>query len=415
METLIRPNAPAAAPVGDPAITAHLKQRIASTYTKKLEEVWGGTFILQGKTAGAGAVHLDGNDYLGISGHPDIVASQIAALRSSDETVIQSSVFLGLEHPTHALETRLANWIGKEDGFICQSGYAANTGLLQAVADAQTPVYIDSLAHASLWEGIHAARATGHAFRHNEPAHLERLMARHGAGLVVVDSVYSTTGAVCPLQAMIEVAERHGSMILVDESHSLGTHGPNGKGLCAELGLTDRVHFITASLAKAFAGRAGFFTMPAAMRFYILTNSFPYIFSSCLLPHEIAGLSATLDIVQQADAQRERLKMITQRLRATFAALGYPIHQGTEQIVALEAGPEPETMRVRDAFEERNVFGAVFFTPATSRNRSMLRLTLNSALTDSEVAHIEETAAAVAPIVQPWNWPIARRGARNSD
>ncbi len=275
-----------------------------------------------------------------------------------------------------------------------------------------TPVYVDTMAHTSLWEGVHAARATGHPFRHNDPEHLDRIMARHGPGVVIVDSVYSSTGALCPLQAMVETAERHGSMILVDESHSLGTHGPNGRGLCAQLGLLDRVHFITASLAKAFAGRAGFFTMPRAMRYYILNNSFPNIFSSCLLPHEIAGLAATLDVVQRADAQRTRLHQITARLRATLTALGYPIHQGTEQIIALEAGAEPDTMKLRDRLEEHNVFGAVFCAPATSRNRSMVRLTLTATLTDAEVDRIEQAAAAVAPMVQPWNWPIARRGGR---
>ena len=87
-----------------------------------------------------------------------------------------------------------------------------------------------------------------------------------GPGVVVVDSVYSTTGALCPLREMVEVVERHGAMILVDESHSLGTHGPRGAGLCAELGLGDRVHFITASLAKAVAGDATAFPASQALR-----------------------------------------------------------------------------------------------------------------------------------------------------
>ena len=393
----------------DPPLPEHLRHRIARDFTPRWNTQWGGKFVLHGRPAGPNAVRLDGNDYLGITGHPDIVAAQVASLRKDNEFVIQSGVFLLADHPARALELGMAQWMGKEDGFVCQSGYAANLGLIQAIADADTPVYVDTMAHTSLWEGVRAAKATGHAFRHNDPDHLDRMMARHGPGLVIVDSVYSTTGALCPLQAMVEVTERHSGMILVDESHSLGTHGPGGAGLCAALGLSDRVHFITASLAKAFAGRAGFFTMPAAMRYYILSESFPNIFSSCLLPHEIAGLAATLKVIQGQDAARSRLHAHTARLRASLSDMGYPIHQGTEQIIALEAGPEPDTMVLRDHMEAQGVFGAVFCAPATSRNRSLLRLTLSASLTESELSHVEDAARMVAPLVKPWEWPIARR------
>jgi len=393
----------------DPGLSAHLKQRIARDFTPRWQDQWGGKFVLHGKTAGPDAVRLDGNDYLSVTGHPDIVGAQVAALRHDREFVIQSGVFVHGEHPARSLEKSLAQWVGKEDGFVCQSGYAANVGLLQAIADAQTPVYLDTLAHTSLWEGAHAARAPAHPFRHNDPVHLDRVLARHGPGVVVVDSVYSTTGALCPLRAMVEVAERHGCMILVDESHSLGTHGPAGAGLCAELGLTDRVHFITASLAKAFAGRGGFFTAPADLRYYILSSSYPNIFSSCLLPYEIAGLGATLAVIRNRDEERQRLHAHTLRLRTSLSDMGYPIHQGTEQIISLEAGTEPDTMVLRDHLEGRGVFGAVFCAPATSRNRAMVRLTLHAALTEAELCHVETVAHEVAPLVKPWEWPIARR------
>lgn len=261
----------------------------------------------------------------------------------------------------------------------------------------------------SLWEGVRAAGAPAQPFRHNDPDHLARMIARHGPGLVIVDSVYSTTGALCPLTRIVEVAEANDCMILVDESHSLGTHGPQGRGLCAELGLTHRVHFITASLAKAFAGRAGFFTMPNELRAYLMCHSFPSIFSSCLLPHEVAGLAATLEVIAASDTARADLHRHTRRLRQTFSDLGYPIHQGSEQIISLEAGAESDTLALRDALEARGVFGAVFCAPATSRNRAMVRLTLNAALTEAELAHVEAAAAEVAPLARPWEWPIARR------
>lgn len=393
----------------EPPVWPHLRHRMEAQFRQRYEQEWGGKLLTHGRPPGPDAVRLDGNDYLAVTGHPDIVQAQVDALLRNREFIVQSGVFQHDGSPTSKLEAALAGYVGKESALLCQSGYTANLGLIQAVADAQTPVYLDGLAHMSLWEGVRAAGAPAHAFRHNDPEHLERTIQRHGPGLVIVDSVYSTTGALCPLERMVEAAERHGCMILVDESHSLGTHGPQGRGLCAQLGLTHRVHFITASLAKAFAGRAGFFTVPAALRPFVVAHSFPGIFSSCLLPQEIAGLGATLGVVQRSDEARRQLRRVTARVRSALEDLGYPIQHGSEQIVSLEAGTEVDTLGLRDALESRGVFGAVFCAPATSRNRAMVRLTLNAALTGAELDHFEAVAREIAPLVKPWDWPIARR------
>jgi len=393
----------------NPPLGVQLQERIARNFTSRWEQQWGGKFILHGRAPRADAIRLDGNDYLNVTGHPEIVQAQIDALRNNNQSVVQSSVFQPDHDPARILGMKLANWIGKEDGVICQSGFAANVGLLQTIADEKTPIYLDSLAHASLREGAHTARAPVYLFRHNDLAHLSRIITQHGPGIVVVDSVYSTTGAVCPLTEMVDIIEKNNCMILVDESHSLGTHGPNGAGLCAALGLSDRVHFITASLAKAFAGRAGFFSIPKAIHHYMVVTNNSNIFSSCLLPHEIAGLDATLKVIQHSENERLRLHENTRQIRAILSELGYPIHQGSEQIVALEAGREPDAMILRDCLEERNIFGSIFFAPATSRNRAMVRLTLNSGLMPSDVERIESVAREIAPIVKPWSWPIANR------
>jgi CAI-1 autoinducer synthase len=399
-----RPQAPV-----EPELLPHLKGRLERSFRDRWEKEWGSRLPTQGRRPGPDAVRLDGNDYLAITGHPRIVQAQLDSLRHNDEFVVQSVVFQHDGSPTSRLEAALASHLGKQRAMLCQSGYAANLGLLQVIADAETPVYLDSLAHMSLWEGVRAASAPAHAFRHNDPGHFARMARRHGPGIVVVDSVYSTTGALCPLTEMVDAAEQQGCMILVDESHSLGTHGPQGRGLCAELGLTSRVHFITASLAKAFAGRAGVFTVPEELRAFMVAHSYPGIFSSCLLPHEIAALAATLDVIRASDGAREQLRRNTQRLRAALAGLGYPIHQGSEQIISLEAGTEVDMLKLRDALESRRVFGAVFCAPATSRNRAMVRLTLSAGMTDAELEHVEAVAREIAPLVKPWDWPIARR------
>lgn len=395
--------------VGRPRLSAHLQGRITTEFAARLRDEWGGKFVTHGRAPRASDVRLDGNDYLAVTGHAEIAQAQIESIRNDREFVLQSGVFQLEGNSAWRLERALCDWVGVEDGMLCQSGYTANLGLLQVIADPQTPVYMDSLAHMSLWEGARAAQAPVQAFRHNDPEHLAKISQRHGPGLVVVDSVYSTTGALCPLTEMVEAAEGSGSMILVDESHSLGTHGPGGAGLCAMLGLTERVHFITTSLAKAFAGRAGFFSMPSELRNYLMCHSFPGIFSSCLLPHEVAGLHATLEVIKRSDDARRRLHANTRRLRGSLCGMGYPIHQGSEQIISLEAGAEFDTLALRDALEDQGVVGAVFCAPATSRGRSMVRLTLNAGLTDAEMSHVESAARTVAAVVKPWDWPIARR------
>jgi CAI-1 autoinducer synthase len=395
--------------IAEPRLPRLLRERIEREFAWRWRDQWGGKFILHGQPPTTGAVRLDGNDYLSVTGHSRIVQAQVDALRADTEAVVQSGVFLLDHHPARGFEKSMAAWLGKQDSFLCQSGYAANLGLLQIIADEASPVYLDSLAHMSLWEGARAAKATAHAFRHNDVVHLERLLQAHGPGVVVVDSVYSTTGALCPLREIVEVAERHESIIVVDESHSIGTHGPEGAGLCAQLGLTNRVHFITASLAKAFAGRAGLFTAPAEMRHYVQISAFPNIFSSSLLPHEIAGLAATLGVIRNADRARDRLHANTRRLRASLSDAGYPIHHGSEQIIALEAGSEPAAMHLRDVLEERGVIGSIFCAPATSRNRAMVRLTLSASLAAAEMEHVERVVREAAPLLQPWEWPIAQR------
>ena len=102
-------------------------------------------------------------------------------------------------------------------------------------------------------------------------------------------------------------------------------------------------------------------------------------------------------------------------MRGALAGLGYPIHQGSEQIIALEAGTEIDMLKLRDALESRGVFGAVFCAPATSRNRAMVRLTLAAGLTDAEMDHVEAVAREIAPLVKPWDWPIARRQRARAD
>ncbi|NYH19183.1 alpha-hydroxyketone-type quorum-sensing autoinducer synthase [Paraburkholderia bryophila] len=391
------------------ALPDFVTSRVERYFHERVQHTWGGGHIMRGRIPGPDALHLSSNDYLAIARHPDIIGRMADTLYADGSGLLMSAIFLHGECPLLQFESRLATYMGAESGVLCQSGYAANTGLIQSIASAQTPVYVDMMAHMSLWEGVRSAGAVPIAFRHNDAVHLEQQIARHGQGVVLVDSVYSTNGSVCPLAEFAEVCERQGCVFVVDESHSLGTHGPRGAGLVVELGLESRVAFRTASLAKAFAGRAGFITCPADFQEYFKFESNPAIFSSTLLPHEISGLDATLSVIEASDERRTRLASNAAWLRDRLTELGYNLNGSESQIIALEAGTEQRTIVLRDALESRGIFGSVFCAPATARNRALIRLSTHAALTDAEIEKIVTVCRDIRDEVELNKWSSTRR------
>lgn len=390
-----------------------LRGHVDIYYRERVEKTWQGGHIMHGCLPGADSVLMVSNDYLNLANHPEIVAAQIETLRATDNTVVMSAVYLHGDSPQQRFEQRMADWLSQESSLLCQSGYAANVGLIQSVAPPGTPVFVDIFAHTSLWEGVQSAGLTARAFRHNSARHLESLIRRHGPGVVAVDSVYSTHGSVAPLEELVAVARDNGCVMLVDESHSLGTHGAHGEGLVASLGLNDDVHFVTASLAKTFAGRAGLIACSQRLTDFIKYNSFPAIFSSALLPQEIAGLDKTLDLIKAASDRRARLHANADYLRDNLKRLGYNVHISQSQIIALEAGAEPDTMVLRDALEARGIFGSVFCAPATAARRSLIRFSVNSALTSDQLDRIIAVCADIREQVGLQKWPSTRRVARD--
>ena len=390
-------------------LPAFVGLRMDEHYVTRVQHLLGGEHLHVWQPAADDAIMLAGNDYLCIAREQRLLDAQARCLRGQQNGMLMSSVFLQEGSTQHRLEARLAAFMGAEDGVLAQSGWAANVGLLQTIAAPGVPVYLDMMAHASLWEGVQSAQATAVPFLHNDVAHLERQIAKHGIGIIVVDALYSTNGSIAPLHEIVRIAERSGCILIVDESHSLGTHGPHGEGLVVALGLQDRVHFRTASLAKAFAGRAGFLTCSRHFKGYFLSASRPAIFSSCLLEHELAWFDAALDFIAAADDRRATLRQTTLLVRAGLRELGFNIDDGSEQIIALEAGTEPQTLVLRKALEKRGIYGAVFCAPATAKNRSLVRLTLNAGITADQCARLLEACADMRRDVDLENWSSTRR------
>ncbi|MBM3517609.1 MAG: aminotransferase class I/II-fold pyridoxal phosphate-dependent enzyme [Alphaproteobacteria bacterium] len=185
--------------------------------------------IVIGRTPASGSLQFRNNDYLGLARHPLISQAQINAILEQGNGAMMSGVFPWERSDRAVFETRLARFMRCEATLAVQSGYCANLSFLQAIAGPRTPVFLDVRAHMSLWEGVRTGGGTAHYFRHNDADHLERQIKTYGRGVVVVDSVYSTIGSICPLREVAALCDRYGCILLVDEAHSLGTHGPRAR------------------------------------------------------------------------------------------------------------------------------------------------------------------------------------------
>ena len=368
----------------------------------------GKPLVVGNKAPGPGAVVLQSNDYLNISNHPHIYSEQIRVLETIGKEMVMSAVYLFEGSEKSVFEKNMADYAGFENAILCQSGWAANVGLLQVIADVGVPVYIDMFAHMSLWEGIKAAGAYAVPFRHNDIGHMERLIQQHGQGITIIDSLYSTIGDIAPLDDFIDVTERYGCVSVVDESHSLGGYGYKGAGLIHERGRTDRGHFITASLAKAFAGRAGIIFSSSHFARFFPYMAYPAIFSSTLLPHEIAGLQATLEVISNADDRRVQLHENSRFFREGLDTLDYNI-TSQSYIVSIESGLESDTEMLRDALEEHNVFGSVFLAPATPKNRSLVRFSLHSGMSTVELEYVLKVCDEIRDKTGMWNWKSTKK------
>ena len=397
-------------PVESPKEPEFLRTRVDDYHVGRKVELWQGRHPLQGRTPRPGDIKVRSNDYLCLAGHPHVIESEIAALRAGGHGDAVSRVWVHHERDiTREFEQRVAALMQAEDCVLCSSGYTANVGLIQSFATRDAPVYLDMKAHISLHEGVVSAGARPVLFRHNDPQSLERALAQGGPGLVCVDALYSTDGDLAPLAELVEICERNGAALIVDETHSFGAQGPDGAGLVVAAGLADRVHFRTVGLSKAVASRGGLVVSSRRNVEYFRYEALPAIFSTSVMQHEVAGFDAVLDVFRGEDWRREKLHANHAYLKQGLDALGYDVSASKTQIIALEPGDIRQTTTLRDALEKRGVFGAIFFPPATPEKRCLIRFTVNCGLSRRELDRIIEVCDEIRDVVGMAEWRSTKR------
>lgn len=349
-----------------------------------------GKHILETTPATLDAVTFTSNDYLNISTHPKLIEAKQQALAEFGNGLLQSAIFFQENTLYTDTEKTLAHFLQQESALLTTSGWNANTGILQALAKPKLPIYIDSFAHMSFWEGIKSAEAMAIKFNHNDVDDLEKKLKQYGAGLIVVDSLYSTIGTLCPLREINQLSELYQCFLIVDESHAVGILGNAGQGLYSELQLTNDSCIITASLAKAISGRGGVIAGNEDVIELIRHNAYSTIFTSSLLPHDLIGFKTAIEIIKEETWRRDALNSITKYFHQLLVNINQTQNDLPSHIVPIMTYSEENCLRMKSHFENHGIYPSAFFRPATARNRTLLRFSLNAGHDETAIMRVFE-------------------------
>ncbi|OWK28273.1 serine palmitoyltransferase [Sphingomonas mucosissima] len=332
-------------------------------------------------------------NYMGMTFDPDVIAAGKEAFDKFGTGTNGSRALNGTFHDHMEVEQALRDFYGMSGAIVFSTGYQANLGVISAIAGKGEYIILDADSHASIYDGCAMGNAEVVRFRHNSVEDLDKRLGRlpkEPGKLVVLEGVYSMLGDVAPLKDMVAVAKKHGAMVLVDEAHSMGFFGPNGRGVYEDQGLEDQVDFVIGTFSKS-VGTVGGFCVSNHSKFEILRFVCrPYIFTASLPPAVVASATASIRKLMNAADKRERLWANTRQLHGGLKQLGFRLPTETPEsaIVAVILDDQEQAVRMWHGLLEAGLYVNVARPPATPAGMFLLRCSVCAEHTPEQMAKV---------------------------
>ena len=351
-------------------------------------------------------MNLCANNYLGLSNNPELIEASKKALDSRGFGMSSVRFICGTQDIHKDLEARLSAFLGMEDTQLYSSCFDANGGVFEALLGEEDALISDALNHASIIDGIRLCKAQRYRYANSNMEDLEaKLKEASGARfkLVVTDGVFSMDGYIANLSAICDLAEKYGAMVMVDDSHAVGFMGEKGRGTHEHCGVMGRVDILSGTLGKALGGASGgYISSSKEVIEWLRQKSRPYLFSNSLAPAITAASIAALELLNDGDELRDRLRANARHFRAGMSKLRFRLLPGEHPIIPVMLGDAALAQAMANALLDEGVYVIGFFFPVVPKGEARIRTQMSAghstADLDFAIAAFEKVGRALGVI-----------------
>ena len=320
-------------------------------------------------------INLCSYNYLGLANHPEVLAAASEALAKYGLGACGSPMLSGMTDLHRKLERALADFLGREDAMLFNSGFGGALGTLAGLLRKSDVAIMDNRSHLSLRDGAVLSRSRLDRFEHNDPSSLEAALSRRAGkrNLVIVEGIYSMDGDFATLGTLLDVVEAHDASVFIDEAHSMLACGANGRGAAEHFDVEHRIPLIYGTFSKAFGAVGGFVAGPQETIEYLRFYAHSYVYSCALPPVVVAAILKSLELSIERPEARQRLWENADYFRAQVNALGIDTGASNTYIMPLIVGERGRMYRLGHELRRRGLWVAPVDYPAVPEDRICFR------------------------------------------
>jgi 8-amino-7-oxononanoate synthase len=340
---------------------------------------------------GRDIIMLGSNNYLGMTGHPEVKRKAIEAIEEFGVGTTGSRLLNGTFQLHAELEQRLARFLGKEDCIVFSTGMQANLGAIAAMISPKHDEWAvsDELNHASIIDGLTLAKIAKDKkliYKHNDVHDLSEKIAftPKGNSMIITEGIFSMEGDISPMDKIVSIAKKHDAIIYLDDAHGIGVLGPNGQGTAAHCGVTKDVDIIMGTFSKSFASSGGYVAASAEICNWIRHKARAFIFSASMPPANCATTLAVLNIIEKDNSYQRNLLFVAERMRKGLSEAGFEIGNSTTPIIPVIVGDDIKAFKFFKKLLNRKpvgIFTNPIRAPAVPEGRELLRTSYMATMT----------------------------------